>query len=205
MRRTSHETRDRDQRAHQATPPGQLRLSSSAVSVPGGRMSALIRPDSTSRSTLLRGLTGWPARPRGPPPRCSGPAARGSGLPGGDRLPGPGDPAVLAADRRRAHGIGATSTPAGTDSSVRERLAGLKIPLDRPVDTLSGGQRAQLALALTLAKRPRLLLLDEPLAALDPLARRDFLAALAEAAAGGDLTIVLSSHLIADIERPATT
>ena len=84
---------------------------------------------------------------------------------------------------------------------MRARLGGLKIPLDRPVGTLSGGQRAQLALALTLAKRPRLLLLDEPLAALDPLARRSFLAALAEAAAGGDLTIVLSSHLIADIER----
>jgi ABC-2 type transport system ATP-binding protein len=57
------------------------------------------------------------------------------------------------------------------------------------------------ALALTLAKRPRLLLLDEPLAPLDPLARRDFLAALAEAAADGGLTIVLSSHLIADTER----
>ena len=74
--------------------------------------------------------------------------------------------------------------------------------------TLSGGQRAQLALALILAKRPRLLLLDEPLAALDPLARRDFLAALAEAVAvkgdgevGGGLTVLMSSHLIADIER----
>ena len=67
--------------------------------------------------------------------------------------------------------------------------------------TLSGGQRAQLALALTLAKRPRLLLHDEPLAALDPLARRSFLSTLAEASAGGNLTIMLSSHLIADIER----
>ncbi|HEU5392631.1 MAG TPA: hypothetical protein VFV73_42745 [Streptosporangiaceae bacterium] len=90
--------------------------------------------------------------------------------------------------------------PRWDGESVRERLAGLKIPLDRPTGTLSGGQRAQLALALTLAKRPRLLL-DEPLAALDPLARQDFLAALAEAAAGGSLTIVLSSHLIADAER----
>jgi ABC-2 type transport system ATP-binding protein len=98
-------------------------------------------------------------------------------------------------------GIGAHLNPRWDGESVRERLAHLRIPLDRPAGTLSGGQRAQLALALTLAKRPRLLLLDEPLAALDPLARRDFLAALAEAAAGGDLTIVLSSHLIADIER----
>ena len=98
-------------------------------------------------------------------------------------------------------GIGAHLNPRWDGKLVRERLAGLKIPLGRPAGSLSGGQRAQLALALTLAKRPRLLLLDEPLAALDPLARRDFLAALAEAAAGGGLTIVLSSHLIADIER----
>jgi ABC-2 type transport system ATP-binding protein len=98
-------------------------------------------------------------------------------------------------------GIGAHLNPRWDSASVRERLAGLKIPLDRPAGTLSGGQRAQLALALTLAKRPRLLLLDEPLAALDPLARQNFLAALAEAAAGGDLTIMLSSHLLADAER----
>jgi ABC-2 type transport system ATP-binding protein len=71
------------------------------------------------------------------------------------------------------------------------------------VGTLSGGQRAQVALALTLAKRPRLLLLDEPFAALDPLARRNFLATLASgmAEAEGDLTVVLSSHLVTDLER----
>ncbi len=67
--------------------------------------------------------------------------------------------------------------------------------------TLSGGQRAQVALSLTLAKRPRLLLLDEPVAALDPLARRQFLATLAEAVAVGGLSVVLSSHLVADMER----
>ena len=104
-------------------------------------------------------------------------------------------------------GIGAHLNPRWDGDSVRARLGSLKIPLDRPVGTLSGGQRAQVALALTLAKRPQLLLLDEPLAALDPLARRNFLAVLAEAAAvrvdeeTSGLTIVLSSHLIADIER----
>ena len=67
--------------------------------------------------------------------------------------------------------------------------------------TLSGGQRAQVGLSLALAKRPRVLLLDEPVAALDPLARREFLQDLMEAVAEQDLSVVLSSHLIADLER----
>ena len=98
-------------------------------------------------------------------------------------------------------GIGGHMNPRWDGQSVRDRLRGLNIPLDAAVGTLSGGQRAQVALALTLAKRPRVLLLDEPVAALDPLARRHFLAILADAVAEGGLTVVLSSHLVADIER----
>jgi ABC-2 type transport system ATP-binding protein len=86
-------------------------------------------------------------------------------------------------------------------AGAQDRLRQLSIPLDRPVATLSGGQRAQVALGLALAKQPRLLLLDEPVAALDPLARRHFLATLTHAVAGGDLTVVVSSHLIGDLER----
>ena len=67
--------------------------------------------------------------------------------------------------------------------------------------SLSGGQRAQVALSLALAKRPRVLLLDEPLAALDPLARREFLTSLADVTLDGDVTVVLSSHLVHDLER----
>jgi ABC-2 type transport system ATP-binding protein len=84
-----------------------------------------------------------------------------------------------------------------------KRLSELSIPLDRPVGKLSGGQRAQVALGLALAKKPKLLLLDEPVAALDPLARIDFLKSLAQAVtdADGELTVVMSSHLLADLER----
>jgi ABC-2 type transport system ATP-binding protein len=176
-------------------------LSDCTISVPEGRISALIGPNGAGKTTLLRLLTGL-AAPTG------GRAVVLGGTPGQD-------PAYLAdigflaqeipLYRRLSAqdhiGIGAHLNPRWDGEWVRARLGGLKIPLDRPVGTLSGGQRAQVALALTLAKRPRLLLLDEPLAALDPLARRNFLAALAEAAVGGNLSIVLSSHLLADLER----
>jgi ABC-2 type transport system ATP-binding protein len=91
--------------------------------------------------------------------------------------------------------------PRWDDDVARERLTALQIPLQQPIRTLSGGQRAQVALALCLGKRPRALLLDEPVAALDPLARREFLSSLATAVADGDLTVVLSSHLVTDLER----
>jgi ABC-2 type transport system ATP-binding protein len=81
------------------------------------------------------------------------------------------------------------------------RLERLGIPFDDRVGHLSSGQRAQVALALALSKRPRVLMLDEPLASLDPLARREFLKVLMESVAEDGLSVVLSSHLIADLER----
>jgi ABC-2 type transport system ATP-binding protein len=84
---------------------------------------------------------------------------------------------------------------------AQSRLERLRIPLDQKVGTLSGGQQAQVALTLALAKRPELLVLDEPVAALDPLARREFLQSLMEAVADGGLTVVLSSHIVTDLER----
>jgi ABC-type multidrug transport system ATPase subunit len=84
---------------------------------------------------------------------------------------------------------------------ARTRLADLGIPPRKPVGKLSGGQRAQVALALALAKRPRLLLLDEPVASLDPLARREFLQSLMGSVAESGTTVLLSSHLLADLER----
>jgi ABC-2 type transport system ATP-binding protein len=176
-------------------------LNDCTISVPEGRISALVGPNGAGKTTLLRLLTGLAA-----------PTAGSAVVLGGAPRQ---DPAYLADIGFLAQeiplyrrltvqdhiGIGAHLNPRWDGESVRARLGGLRIPMDRPVGTLSGGQRAQVALTLTLAKRPRVLLLDEPLAALDPLARRNFLGTLAEAAAGGDLTIVLSSHLIAEIER----
>lgn len=91
--------------------------------------------------------------------------------------------------------------PRWDNGLAQRRLERLGIPLNRAVGKLSGGQQAQVALALALAKRPELLLLDEPVASLDPLARREFLRTLMEATAEGGPTVLLSSHIIADLER----
>jgi ABC-2 type transport system ATP-binding protein len=81
------------------------------------------------------------------------------------------------------------------------RLDQLGIALTQPVGTLSGGQQAQVALVMALAKRPELLLLDEPVASLDPLARQEFLRTLMQAVTDTGVTAVLSSHIISDLER----
>jgi len=86
---------------------------------------------------------------------------------------------------------------------AERRLRSLAIPLHRKVGKLSGGQHAQLALALALARHPDLLILDEPLARLDPLARHDFLAHLMMAVAEEGLSVVFSSHVISELEQVA--
>jgi len=84
---------------------------------------------------------------------------------------------------------------------AERRIAQLGLDHKQKAGSLSGGQRAQLALTLAIAKRPDLLLLDEPVASLDPLARREFLQSLMGEVAEHEVTVVLSSHLIADLER----
>ena len=97
--------------------------------------------------------------------------------------------------------FGRRLNPRWDDELARARMRKLGIPLDRPAGKLSGGQQAQVALVLALAKRPDLLLLDEPLASLDPLARREFLRTLMDAVAESGMTVLLSSHIIGDLER----
>jgi ABC-2 type transport system ATP-binding protein len=170
------------------------------LTVPQGRIAALVGPNGAGKTTLLHLAVGLLAPTTGTIRVLDQP---------------PGDPELLA-----QVGFVAQDTPLYRDFTAaehltmgaklnrrfdqplaRSRLERLAIPLDRRVGTLSGGQRAQVALALALAKRPQLLLLDEPLASLDPLARREFLQALMGAVADQGVTVVLSSHLLADLER----
>ncbi|MDQ2713584.1 MAG: ABC transporter ATP-binding protein, partial [Chloroflexota bacterium] len=97
--------------------------------------------------------------------------------------------------------FGRKLNPRWDDDQARARMQQLEIPLNSPVGKLSGGQQAQVTLALVLAKRSELLLLDEPAAHLDPLARKEFQQTLLNAASTSHLTIVISSHILSDLER----
>jgi ABC-2 type transport system ATP-binding protein len=176
-------------------------LADCTITVPEGRISALIGPNGAGKTTLLRLLAGLTRPTAGEATVNGGPPRQDSAFLADIGFLAQEIPLyrrLSAEDHVRA---GAHLNPRWDAESVRERLTALKIPLDRPVGKLSGGQRAQVALALILAKRPRLLLLDEPVAALDPLARRNFLGILVDGVAAGGLTVMLSSHLVADLER----
>jgi ABC-2 type transport system ATP-binding protein len=176
-------------------------LQNCSIEVPAGRVSGLVGANGAGKTTLMRMLVGL-SRP-----------TTGDALVAGRRPAD--DPDFLrrigylaqevplyrrwnAADHLA---LGAHMNEVWDDTLTLDRLRSLRIPLDRPMQALSGGMRAQVALALALGKRPQLLLLDEPVAALDPLARREFLASLAAAVAEGGVTVLLSTHLLADLER----
>jgi ABC-2 type transport system ATP-binding protein len=177
-------------------------LQNCTIDVPQGRIAALVGPNGAGKTTLLRLLVGL-RRPTSGEARVLG------------RAPAQNDADFLASVGFLAQEIplyrqlsaaehlrtGAHLNREWDAAAAEQRLTALRVPLDRPVHTLSGGQRAQVALSLALAKRPRVLLLDEPLAALDPLARREFLTSLADVTIDGDVTVVLSSHLVHDLER----
>ncbi len=97
--------------------------------------------------------------------------------------------------------MGAHMNPGWDDEVASRRIEDLDLDPKQKAGTLSGGQRAQLALTLAVAKRPEFLILDEPVASLDPLARREFLQGLMEVVAEQGVSVVLSSHLVADMER----
>jgi len=178
-------------------------LTECTVIVPQGRVCALVGPNGAGKTTLLRMLAGLTRPTGGTACVLDGVPRQNSGFLAEIGFLAQEVPLYRRFSAEDHIRIGAHMNPRWDAALVRTQLTRLRIPLDQRVGTLSGGQRAQVALGLTLAKRPRLLLLDEPVAALDPLARQNFLATLtaAVADAGGDLTVVLSSHLVSDLER----
>jgi ABC-2 type transport system ATP-binding protein len=97
--------------------------------------------------------------------------------------------------------LGAKLNPRWDVKLAQARIEQLNLDPKQKAGKLSGGQRAQLALTVAVAKRPELLILDEPVASLDPLARRSFLRHLMESVAENGTSVILSSHLVSDLER----
>jgi ABC-2 type transport system ATP-binding protein len=174
-----------------------------SLAIPAGRVAALVGPNGAGKSTLLNLAVGMVA-----------PSAGGVTVLGGRPA---GSPAALDGIAFVAQDTPLYKTLSAEDmlhltrnlnrrfdqASAEARLAELDIPLKRKAGSLSGGQQAQLALSLALARRPRLLVLDEPVAMLDPLARHDFMATVLAAAAEDGVSVLLSSHVLAELERVA--
>jgi ABC-2 type transport system ATP-binding protein len=176
-------------------------LSDCTLSVPAGHVVGLVGPNGAGKTTLLGLATGMLAPTTGTIEVLGGrPAAGPAQLAriGYLAQDAPVYAGLSVADHLR---LGAHLNLGWDAGLARGRIGRLDLDLGQKAGTLSGGQRAQLALTLAVAKRPELLILDEPVASLDPLARREFLQDLMEATAEQGLSVVLSSHLVGDLER----
>jgi ABC-2 type transport system ATP-binding protein len=173
------------------------------LAIPAGHVTALVGPNGAGKTTLLNLSVGLAtptegtvavldAMPAGSPSALDGIAFVAQDTPLYRNL--------SAADMLRLTG---KLNRRFDRSYATARLAELGIPLDRRAGKLSGGQQAQLALTLALARRPQLLVLDEPMAMLDPLARHEFMATVMTAVADDGVSVVLSSHVLAELERVA--
>ena len=176
-------------------------LSDCTLSIPAGHVVGLVGPNAAGKTTLLNLATGMVA-----------PTAGTIVVLGGRPAGGPAQLAKVGYLAQHAPvyaglsvadhlALGAHLNPGWDAELARRRIERLDLNLEQKAGSLSGGQRAQLALTLAVAKRPAVLILDEPVASLDPLARREFLKDLMEAVAEQGLSVVLSSHLISDLER----
>jgi len=176
-------------------------LSDCSLAIPPGKVVGLVGPNGAGKSTLLQLAVGL-LRPD------VGSIAVMGGRPGtsADQLARVG---FVAQDTPTYAGLsicdhlwfGAQMNPTWDQELAEARIAALGLDPRQKAGKLSGGQRAQLALTLAVAKRPEVLLLDEPVAALDPLARREFLQGLMQIVADQKASVVLSSHLVSDLER----
>jgi ABC-2 type transport system ATP-binding protein len=176
-------------------------LENCSISVPEGSVSALVGPNGAGKSTLLKLLIGLSKASSGESKVLGKSPQQHEDFLADIGYLAQEIPLYKSLSVAGHIAMGKHLNKRWDEAFIRSRLKELGIPLDRPVGKLSGGQRAQVALGLALAKKPKLLLLDEPVAALDPLARHDFLSSLAQAVADGGLTVVMSSHLLADLER----
>jgi ABC-2 type transport system ATP-binding protein len=180
---------------------GTQALTDCTLDIPAGRVAGLVGPNGAGKTTLLHLATGMLTP-------TSGTIEVLGGRPGGSPAQlarvgfvaqdTPTYAALSVADHLR---MGERMNPRWDAGLARDRIGRLGLDPAKKAGKLSGGQRAQLALTLAVAKRPELLLLDEPVASLDPLARREFLQSLMEFTADQQVSVVLSSHLVADLER----
>jgi ABC-2 type transport system ATP-binding protein len=170
------------------------------LSIPPGRVVGLVGPNGAGKSTLLLLLAGLIRPTTGTGEIAGFPLGSEQAL---------AEVAFLSQDHalyRRFRvdellRLGRTLNPRWSDRMAHDRLARVGIALDRRAGRLSGGQQAQVALTLALAKQAAVVLLDEPVASLDPLARRDFMAELMALVAETGTTVILSSHVVAELER----
>jgi ABC-2 type transport system ATP-binding protein len=173
------------------------------LAIPEGHVAALVGPNGAGKTTLLNLMVGLAAQ-------TAGIVTVLGGWPAGSRAALDGI-AFVAQDTPLYKNLCAADMLHMTrnlnrrfdEGYAKARLDELGIPLNRKTGKLSGGQQAQLALTLALARRPQLLVLDEPMAMLDPLARHDFMATVMTAIADHGMSVVLSSHVLAELERVA--
>jgi ABC-2 type transport system ATP-binding protein len=176
-------------------------LSDCTLSIPAGHVVGLVGPNGAGKTTLIGLMTGMlgPTTGRievlgGPAPNSPGQLARIGYVAQGTPVYG----GLSVADHLR---FGAHTNPGWDAALAAQRIQDLGLDLRQKAGKLSGGQQAQLALTLGLAKRPEILILDEPIASLDPLARHEFLQSLMVAHGECELSIIMSSHLIGDLEH----
>jgi ABC-2 type transport system ATP-binding protein len=176
-------------------------LENCTLSIPAGKVVGLVGPNGAGKTTLLQLIVGL-LEP------TAGTISVLGGHPGQDRAQLQRVGFVAQDSPTYAHlsvdthlRMGAYLNSTWDQDLARSRVEKLRVDLRQKAGSLSGGQRAQLALTLAIAKQPELLLLDEPVASLDPLARREFLQSLMEVVAVQGVSVILSSHLVADLER----
>jgi ABC-2 type transport system ATP-binding protein len=176
-------------------------LSGCTLEVPAGHVAGLVGPNGAGKTTLLHLAVGLIEPDAGSIAVLDEEVAATSAQLARVGFVAQDTPlyrSLSVADHLR---LGAALNPGWDATLAQERIAQLGLDRAQRAGTLSRGQRAQLALTLAIAKRPELLVLDEPVASLDPLARREFFRGLMEFTAEHEVSVVLSSHLIADLER----